>query len=248
MLSPFVWTERPHAVWKTEPERSARLPVALGSVTIVGMPSPIFSILMPTYNRARMLDRALASAVAQTEQDWELLVADDGSIDGTWASLCDWQRSDPRIRCWRHTNRGQSASRNRILDHARAPWVLFLDSDDEFAPNHLARHRTAIEASPDIELWISPMRVLGNPLVPCAQRPGQMVHLDRCIGVGMLAIRREALLAAGGFPALDYAEESVLMRRLRANAIRQRRLHERTYIYHREHADAITRTRMLAAG
>lgn len=210
------------------------------------MSSPFFSILLPTYNRARMLDRALMSVLAQTEQDWELLVTDDGSIDGTWASLCDWGRRDPRIRCWRHANRGQSSSRNRMIEHARAPWIVFLDSDDEFAPEHLARHRKAIESSPAVELWISPMRVVGHPMVPCARRPGEWVHIDRCIGVGMLAITRTSLLAAGGFPDLDYAEESVLIKRLRANGIRQRRLRERTYVYHRDHADAITRTRLLA--
>jgi glycosyltransferase involved in cell wall biosynthesis len=210
------------------------------------MQTPFFSILLPTYNRARMLDRALTSVLGQTEQDWELLVTDDGSIDGTWPSLCDWGRRDSRIRSWRHSNRGQSGSRNRMIEHARASWIVFLDSDDEFEPNHLARHRKAIEASPEIELWISPMRVVGHPLVPCARRPGEWVHIDRCIGVGMLAITRMSLLAVGGFPDLDYAEESGLITRLRANGIRQRRLQERTYVYHREHEDAITRTRQLA--
>ena len=210
------------------------------------MDKPFFSIILPTYNRAALLDRALASVVAQSEPAWELLVTDDGSIDGTWASLCDWRHRDDRLICWRHANRGQSASRNRMLQHARAPWVVFLDSDDEFEPHHLARRRAAIEADPQVDLWISPMRVVGSPLVPCEQHPGQMIHIDRCVGVGMLAIRREAILAVGGFPEIDYAEESVLMARLVAAGVRQRRLDERSYVYHRTHADTITRNRAIA--
>lgn len=216
------------------------------AASIRRMTTPLFSILLPTYNRARLLDRALSSVLAQTEQAWELLVTDDGSTDGTWPSLCDWRRSDHRITCWRHANRGQSGSRNRMIEHARAPWVAFLDSDDEFEPQHLARHRAAIESAPEIDLWVSPVRVVGNPLVPCARRPGRMIHIDRCIGVGMLVVRRDLLLAAGGFPELDYAEESALMRRLRTHGLRQRRLSERTYVYHRGHADTLTHNRLLA--
>lgn len=215
----------------------------LSWATIGRMTQPFFSIILPTYNRARLLDRALASVLAQCEPDWELLVTDDGSIDGTWASLCDWRRQDDRLRCWRHANRGQSASRNAMLSHARAPWVVFLDSDDEYEPHHLSRRREAIESAPDIDLWISPMRVVGSPLVPCLHHSGALIHIDHCIGVGMLAIRREALLAVGGFPELDYAEESALMANLLALGVSHRRLQERSYIYHRGHPDTITMNR-----
>lgn len=209
------------------------------------MPAPFFSIILPTCHRASLLDRALASVLAQSEQAWELLVTDDGSIDGTWASLCDWRRQDDRLTCWRHANRGQSVSRNRMLQHARAPWVVFLDSDDEYEPHHLARRRAAIEADPAIDLWISPMRVVGSPLVPCQEHPGRMIHIDRCVGVGTLAMRREAILAVGGFPEIDYAEEFGLMTRLLAAGIHLRRLDERSCVDHRSHADTITRNRML---
>ena len=210
------------------------------------MTLPFFSIVMPTYNRARLLDRALASVLAQSEQAWELLVTDDGSLDGTWASLCDWRRQDHRLRCWRHTNRGQAASRNTMLQHAQAPWVVFLDSDDEYEPHHLQHRREAIESDPAVDLWISPMRVMGSPLVPCLHHPGALIHVDRCIGVGMLVIRREALLAVGGFPDLDYAEEAALMSRLLDHGVSHRRLNERSYVYHRTHADTLTANRSLA--
>ncbi len=210
-------------------------------------PVPRFSILMPTFNRASLLGRALVSVVAQHETDWELLIADDGSADGTPGLLADWRQREPRIRTWRHDNRGQAASRNRLLRQARAPWIAFLDSDDELEPDHLARHREAIEAEPAVDLWLSPMRVVGSSMVPCAQNPGEDIHLDDCIGVGMLVLRRDVLLAAGGFPEIAYAEESALMQRLLANGVRRGHLARRTYVYHRGHAGSLTHGRPLPA-
>jgi glycosyltransferase involved in cell wall biosynthesis len=204
---------------------------------------PQFSIITPTFNRAGLLDRALASVLAQNDPDWELLVADDGSTDATPALLTRWCRRDPRIRSWRHDNRGQAASRNRLLPLARAPWIAFLDSDDELEPHHLARHREAITAEPAVDVWLSPMRVVGDSRVPCAENPGEDIHLDDCIGVGMLVVRREAMLAAGGFPDLPYAEEAALLQRLEANGALLGHLTDRSYVYHRSHAESLTRTR-----
>ncbi|WP_458071960.1 glycosyltransferase family 2 protein [Rhodanobacter sp. BL-MT-08] len=213
------------------------------------MPAPpLFSIVMPTYNRAALLGRALASVLGQTEASWELLVADDGSTDDTWPLLCDWQASDRRVRCWKHENGGQSVARNRLLAEARAPWIAFLDSDDEFEPSHLARRRAAIASDPTVDMWISPMRVVGDPLVPCRHHPGQMIHVDRCLGVGMIVVRREAILAVGGFPEIRYAEDSALVKKLVVGGVRSRKLRERSYVYHRDHADTITQNRLRAFG
>lgn len=211
------------------------------------MSMPFFSIVLPTCNRATLLDRALESVLAQSDPEWELLITDDGSTDGTWTSLCNWTHREDRIRCWRHGNRGQAASRNEMLQHARSPWVVFLDSDDEFLPEHLALRRAAIAATPAVGLWISPMRIVGSPLVPCSIHPGQMIHIDRCIGAGMLTVRRDALLQVGGFPNLRYAEESALMTRLLAAGICCQRLPYRSYVYHRGHSDTITHNQLHAA-
>lgn len=225
-----------------EPTVLARFPSrAFRHVSEVSILLPFFSIVLPTYNRARLLDRALASVSAQSHAEWELLITDDGSTDGSWTTLCDWIRRDRRIRCWRHNNRGQAESRNEMLHHARAPWVVFLDSDDEFLPDHLALRYQAITAEPAVELWVSPMRIVGSPFVPCRLHPGELIHIDRCIGAGMLTVRREALLKVGGFPNVRYAEESGLMSRLLAAGIRHQPLLHRSYVYHRGHSDTITR-------
>lgn len=97
------------------------------------------SIIVPCYDAERWLGCAVASVVGQSCGDWELVLVDDGSHDGTGA-LCDrFAASDPRIRV-RHTkNGGLSAARNAGLEIARGEWIAFLDADDLLHPLFLER-------------------------------------------------------------------------------------------------------------
>src|SRR3954468_22320288 len=107
--------------------------------------TPRCSVILPTYNRLRVLPRAIASVLAQDMRDFELLIVDDCSTDGT----SDWlkQQSDPRIRVIAAPrNGGPSAARNLGLEAARAPVASFLDSDDVYRPNRLSRALAVFEA------------------------------------------------------------------------------------------------------
>ncbi|WP_435552238.1 glycosyltransferase family 2 protein [Natrinema sp. CGMCC1.2065] len=102
------------------------------------------SVIIPTYNRAATLPRAIDSALAQTIDDLEVVVVDDGSTDDTESVLAEYE--DPRVRPVIHaTNRGANVARNTGLDHARGEYVAFLDSDDEWQPAKLERQLAALE-------------------------------------------------------------------------------------------------------
>lgn len=95
------------------------------------------SIIVPAYNAERWLPAAVRSVLAQTEQDWELVLVDDGSADAT-PGLCDgYVASDARIRVEHTPNAGVSAARNRGLKLCRGQWILFLDADDVMHPDML---------------------------------------------------------------------------------------------------------------
>lgn len=95
------------------------------------------SIIVPAYNAVRWLPAAVRSVLAQTEQDWELVLVDDGSTDAT-PGLCDgYADSDVRIRVQHTPNAGVSAARNRGLRLCRGQWILFLDADDVLHPDML---------------------------------------------------------------------------------------------------------------
>lgn len=101
-------------------------------------PGPTVSVIIPTWNRAATLPRAIDSVLGQTFGDFELLIVDDGSTDGT-AGVVE-AMNDPRIRLLRQPhNQGVGAARNRGLHEARGEFIAFLDSDDEWLPGKLQR-------------------------------------------------------------------------------------------------------------
>ena len=112
------------------------------------------SVVIPSYNRLNVLPRTVASVLAQDEPNFELIIVDDGSSDGTKAWLAT--QTDPRINVIAsERNRGVSAARNRGLEAARAPIVSFLDSDDAYRPQRLRRVLEVMDAEPDVVCTLS---------------------------------------------------------------------------------------------
>lgn len=113
------------------------------------MTSPgLVSAIVPTYNRARQLPRAIDSALAQTHPDIEMLVVDDGSTDGTPEMLRARYGGDTRVRVFRQENRGVSAARNRGIAEARGDFVAFLDSDDVWKPWKISLQLACLDRLP----------------------------------------------------------------------------------------------------
>ena len=100
---------------------------------------PEVSIIVPAYNSGPWLPAAIESVLAQTVDNWELILVDDGSTDDT-PEICDaWTSRDPRIISLHRENGGLSAARNTGLDAASGEWISFLDADDILHPRFLER-------------------------------------------------------------------------------------------------------------
>lgn len=92
--------------------------------------NPLISIIIPVYNTEKYIRRCIDSVIAQSYSDWELILVDDGSTDGS-GKICDeYAEKDERIRVFHKENGGVSSARNVGLDNANGEWVSFVDSDD----------------------------------------------------------------------------------------------------------------------
>jgi len=112
------------------------------------MSAPFFSIVITTFDRARIVRRCVDSCLTQDFADFEIVVVDDGSGDGTVAALRE-SYDDPRLRVVAHeANRGINPSRFTGVANAGGEWVLVVDSDDELMPGALARLHELIGALP----------------------------------------------------------------------------------------------------
>ena len=95
----------------------------------------MISVIIPLYNKASYVEKALQSVLNQSYQDWEVIVIDDGSVDDSYIvvkeytkALCDSVRN--KIQLIQQENQGVSATRNRGVDIAKGEWIAFLDADD----------------------------------------------------------------------------------------------------------------------
>ena len=91
---------------------------------------PSFSIIIPVYNVAQYIRKCLNSVLSQDFSDWETLLIDDGSTDGSGVICDEYGNRDSRFRVFHKPNGGVSSARNMGLDHARGEWIWFVDSDD----------------------------------------------------------------------------------------------------------------------
>jgi len=112
---------------------------------------PRFSVIMPVYNHADYVGEAVASVRRQTVEDWELLIVDDGSTDGSGRIVDRLAAEDGRITVMHQANAGPAAARNAALARARGDWLAFIDSDDVWYDDALAAYRGFIAAHGDVQ-------------------------------------------------------------------------------------------------
>jgi glycosyltransferase involved in cell wall biosynthesis len=209
--------------------------------------APLFSVVIPAYNRARVIGRAIGSVLAQTLAEFELIVVDDGSADGTREVVQGV--GDPRVRYHFQENAGRSAARNEGARLARGAYLTFLDSDDEVSPEWLATLTREFEHDGTGVVCCGATVVEDRPGLGVAARTYGLSPRDlgpvydgvkgRFNPPGTFALRREIFDAIGGYEAsLAFAENTDLTHRLvaylRGSAWRIRTVDASLVVWHFE--------------
>ncbi len=203
------------------------------------MPAPFFSVVLPTYNRAHLLSRAVESVFAQTDGDWELIVVDDGSTDNTAALLNDLESRDVRVHGVNRPHSGLALSRNAGIAASSGNYVTFLDSDDAYAPDHLRVRHDYLLQHPEIELLHGGVTVIGDEYVADKFNPSKKIHLRDCVIGGTFVVARDLLARLGGWAIADYGDDNAFFSKAVAAGARIATIDAPTYRYYRGEADSL---------
>lgn len=198
--------------------------------------TPTFSVIMPAYNAAKTIHSAISSVLAQTCENWELIIVDDGSRDNTLEVVRRFD--DARVYILSCNHGGPAGTRNAGIRVARGKYVCLLDSDDLWLPTYLATMYAALEQETGAAMaygdaWIMDdvtrrigrltAMMLTDPPIPPPSRPLEFLIalLQRNFVFVSATVLRSALLSVGGFDAsLARAEDYDLWLRLAARGYR----------------------------
>jgi len=197
----------------------------------------LVSIVLCTYDRARLVRRAIRSVLAQRHTNWQLIIVDDGSTDQTPEVLAPLPLKDPRIIVIRQSNHGLPHARNRGLRRAAGTFITFLDSDDEYLPTHLSSRVAALRRSPRTDMLYGGLTVRGpraKRYVADLERPGRKIHVRHCTVGGTFFMRRTIVDRGLLFRPVRFGEDLALFRRIGKRFRVRKVVGMRTYVYHCE--------------
>ena len=209
------------------PTRPAAPPLTTRSPHPVDDADPLISVVIAARNAAATLDQTLWSVRRQSYPRWELIVVDDGSIDGTGEVVRRHQREDPRIRQIAGAAQGVSAARNLGAAHAEGSLLAFLDADDLWLPGKLQAHMRFLRTHAKVGLAFDRVRFVDANARPTPVQSTRRVnhlttvHLLRenpACTASTLVVRKRVFDVLGGFdPDLRHAEDLELMLRISAS-------------------------------
>jgi len=198
----------------------------------MGLTPPLFTVLIPAHDAEDTVARAVRSALDQSLRDLEVVVVDDGSTDGTASVLRGF--SDERLVLIEQAASGSPAgARNAGLRAARGGFVAFLDADDEWYPEKLARVHAALSEEPALDAVCHDVRLVG-PSGPVGRRAyrldarglyEQLLYRGNFLTTSAMTVRASRLRDAGGFsevPGRSIAEDLDLWLRLAEAGMRLR--------------------------
>ncbi|MDP4198447.1 MAG: glycosyltransferase family A protein [Bacteroidota bacterium] len=201
--------------------------------------APFYSVILPAYNRAHLIRSAIESVLEQRFSDWELLIIDDGSRDNTFKVVRELVLKDSRIRYHFAANRGLAMARNLGLTMGLGKYFTFLDSDDEYAPEHLALRAKYLQAHHEVELLHGGVEVIGPDTVADKYDPSRQIPISDCVVAGTFVIRRDLAERLHGFRDVPYGDDNDFFERAQNVGVVIHKIDSPTYRYNRLEPDSL---------
>jgi glycosyltransferase involved in cell wall biosynthesis len=207
---------------------------------------PKVSVIIPTFNRERLVGRAIESVFQQTYTDYEIVVVDDGSTDNTTDVL---KRFNGKIRYFYQKNAGISGARNRGLREATGEYIAFLDSDDTWVPEKLAVQVEVLDRDKEVGITYSRMLILNEDGKRCGYKPDEktgrdfleLIEIRGDIATSTVMTRKECFDRVGTFdPDLPPMEDFDMWLRI-AKFYKIHEVTDITLAYYYEHSHQATR-------
>lgn len=192
----------------------------------------MISVVIPLYNKEKQIAHTLQSVLNQTFQDFEVVIVDDGSTDGSVSEVEKF--SDLRIRLIHQKNAGVSAARNRGIEEAKSDLIAFLDADDEWKPEYLATQYQLSQKYPDCNVFACnyDFRDMKGKITPTIIRKLPFTGEDGILSnyfevascshpplwTSAVVVKKQAIQAIGGFPVgIKSGEDLLTWARLAVN-------------------------------
>jgi glycosyltransferase involved in cell wall biosynthesis len=207
--------------------------------------TPFFSIILPTFNRRHLIKRAISSVLAQSFTDFELIIIDDGSQDDTFSIVRPFVEKDRRLRYHHAANRGLAMARNLGITMSAGAsstmrtYITYIDSDDEYLPEHLTTRANYLTADPAIELLHGGVEVIGEAFVADKDDPSRRVAISDCVVGGTFFLRHDLIKRIGGYREVEYGDDADLFERAQAAGVKIVKVNDATYRYYRTESDSL---------
>ena len=212
----------------------------------------MISIIMPAYNSEKYVSEAIESVCNQSYKDWELLIVNDGSTDGTPKIIDNYSKKDSRIKVFHRKNEGVSMARNFALDKVCGEYVTFIDSDDVYHIDRLKRMLQVFEKHADCDIVFSKYREFKDKL-----NKDEIVYSEKIeISSGNVAIKvisdstkhfvwntmiKSEIARKEKFASIRFAEDYCYIRDCAWNCKKMATLDEELYLYRRDNENSMTR-------
>lgn len=200
--------------------------------------NPIVSVVLPTFNREKLVARAIKSVINQSYKKWELIIVDDGSTDNTFEVINYYLMSQENIRYLKHANRRPPLSLNAGISASCGNYIAILNSDDEYKTDFLLNRINFMNENKDVDLIHGGVEIVGHPFVKDKNDLSKEIHISECAVGGTFFGKRNVFFELGGFNNLNYSDDSDFIERAQVR-YKIIKVSWPDYIYYRDTPDSI---------